>query len=194
MQLRWIGSVERFAGHPSAPYLLAAIGFASSSFLPIAPEVLLVPMALLQPARVWQLSILSIVATTVGALAGYAIGAEFWDLIGQRLADLYGWSSGFDTFQALFAKWGVWIIILKALTPIPFKFAAIAAGLAKMNLVTFTVASLASRALHFVILAAFIQWWGPRMMSLVAKYETRTAAITLLVVVAVVAVYVGWRA
>jgi membrane protein YqaA with SNARE-associated domain len=190
MQLRWIGQVERFAGHSAAPYILAAISFASSAFLPVAPEVLLVPMALLQPARVWELSIQCTIATTVGALVGYAIGAEFWDLVGQRLIDFYGWAHQFHTFQVLFAKWGVWIIILKALTPIPFKFAAIAAGVVKMNLVTFACASFASRALHFVMIAAFMQWCGPRMMDVIERYETKAAAVAVILLAGVI-VYMG---
>ena len=190
MQLRWIGSVERFAGHSAAPYILAAVAFASSAFLPVAPEILLVPMALMRPARVWELSVQCTITTSVGALLGYAIGAGFWDLIGQRLIDFYGWQQHFAVFQALFAKWGVWIIILKAFTPIPFKFAAIAAGVAKMNLMTFTVASFASRALHFLMIAAFLQWCGPRMMTVIEKYETRAAAVAVLLLAGVL-VYVG---
>ena len=190
MQLRWVGTVERFASHPSAPWLLAAIGFASSSFLPIAPEVLLVPMALIQPSQTWRLCTLSTIATTIGALLGYAIGAEFWDLLGQRMVEFYGWTQQFDAFQRLFAEWGVWIIIAKALTPIPFKFAAIAAGLAKMNLITFTLASFASRALHFVLMALFLVWLGPRVGEAIRKYETR-AAVVGGVVVAVTVIYVS---
>lgn len=190
MQFRWIGPVERFAGHSAAPYILAAVSFASSAFLPVAPEVLLLPMALLQPTRVWRLSVQCTIMTSVGALLGYAIGAEFWDLIGQRLIDFYGWAQPFHAFQVLFDQWGVWIIILKAFTPIPFKFAAIAAGVAKMNLVTFTVASFASRALHFVMIAAFLQWCGPQMMGVIEKYETRAAAVAVLLLAGVL-VYVG---
>ena len=194
MNLRWISSVERWADHPSAPWLLAAISFASSAFLPVAPDVLLVPMALLQPARLWGLTLLCTVTTTAGALGGYAIGAEFWDFLGQRLIELYGWTQQFDMFERAFTTWGVWIIIAKALTPIPFKFAAIAAGVVKMNLVTFTFASLASRALHFVLIAALLQWCGDRMMTVIEKYETRAAAAALVALAACVLVYVGLKA
>ncbi len=193
MKLRWISSVERWADHRSAPWLLGVISFASSAFLPVAPDVLLVPMALIQPARLWGLTLMCVVWTTVGALLGYAIGAEFWEFIGQRLIELYGWTQQFDMFEAAFAKWGVWIIILKALTPIPFKFAAIAAGVAKMNLVTFTFASFASRALHFVLIAALLQWCGERVMSVMEKYETRAAAAALVALAACVLLYVGLK-
>lgn len=194
MNLRWIESVERYADHRSAPWLLGAISFASSSFLPVAPDVLLVPMVLLQPARLSALTLQCIVWTTLGALLGYAIGAEAWNAVGQQLIQLYGWTHEFNVFTAAFTKWGVWIIIAKALTPIPFKFAAIAAGVAKMNLVTFTVASFASRALHFVLVAVFLRWCGARMMDVIAKYETRAALAALVAIAACVLVYVGFKA
>jgi membrane protein YqaA with SNARE-associated domain len=192
MELRWVGSVERFAGRPSAPYILGALGFASSSFLPIPPDVLLIPMAVMLPDRIWRLTWICTLTTAVGALAGYAIGAEFWDLIGQRMVALYGWTQQFQEFQAIFAQWGLWIIILKAFTPIPFKVAAIAAGLARMNLVMFTFASFASRALHFVIMALLLIWLGPRAHETIRKYETRTAVVGGLAVAAAV-IYVSLR-
>ncbi|HTY68007.1 MAG TPA: VTT domain-containing protein [Alphaproteobacteria bacterium] len=190
MELRWIGPVERFAGRPSAPYILGAIGFASSSFLPIPPDILLVPMAVMLPDRIWRLTWICTVTTALGALAGYAIGAEFWDLIGQRMVELYGWTEQFQAFQRVFAEWGLWIIVLKAFTPIPFKIAAIAAGLARMDLLTFTLASFASRALHFVLMALLLIWLGPRAQEAIRKYETRTAVVGG-VAVAVTVIYVS---
>ena len=190
MELRWIGPVERFAGRPSAPYILGAIGFASSSFLPIPPDILLVPMAVMLPDRIWRLTWICIVTTALGALAGYAIGAEFWEHVGQRMVELYGWTQQFEAFRVVFAEWGLWIIVLKAFTPIPFKVAAIAAGLAGMNLVTFTLASFASRALHFVLMALLLIWLGPRASEAIRKYETRTAVVGG-VAVAVTVIYVS---
>jgi membrane protein YqaA with SNARE-associated domain len=190
MELRWIGPVERFAGRPSAPYILGAIGFASSSFLPIPPDILLVPMAVMLPKRIWRLTWICTVTTALGALAGYAIGAEFWEHIGQRMVELYGWTGQFEAFQRVFAEWGLWIIILKAFTPIPFKVAAIAAGLARMDLVIFTLASFASRALHFVLMALLLIWLGPRAHEAIRKYETRTAVVGGVAVVVTV-VYIS---
>lgn len=192
MNLRWIGTVERWAEHPSAPWLLAAIAFADSSFLPIPPDILLVPMVLLQPARVWPLSILCTVSAAIGSLLGYGIGAGLWHAVGERIVAFYGWSASFAQFQALFADWGVWIIIGKALTPIPFKVAAIASGLAGMDIWVFIGAALVSRALHFLILALLLAWLGPRVMDAIQKYETR-AAVVGAVVVAVTVIYVSVR-
>lgn len=193
MSVRWIEHVERYASHPAAPYLLAAIAFADSSFLPLVPDVLFVPMALLRPAQIWRLAVLCTVAATAGSLVGYGIGALFWDHIGARLIELYGGAAQFERFQSLFAEWGVWIIIAKALTPIPFKFAAIAAGVAKMNIWTFAAAALGSRGLHFALIAALVRWLGPQFMTLTRRYESRAAVIAVLVLVGAL-VFVGIRA
>ena len=188
MQLRWIQSLERFADRPYAVWLMAATAFADSSFFPIPPDVLMIPLALLRIEAVWRLAAICTAAAAAGSLVGYGIGWEFWEIVGARLVDLYGWTDQFTTFQDLFDVWGVWVIILKALTPIPFKVAAIAAGLADMNLWTFIGASTASRALHFLILAVLIRWLGPQLMVLVRKYETKAAAATMIVLLGV-AVY-----
>jgi len=192
MQLRWIRQVEHWATHPAAPYILAAISFADSSFLPIPPDFLLIPMALLRPERVWALSILCTLTAGLGALVGYGIGAAFWHVVGEQLIAFYGWADHFAAFQAMFNEWGVWIIVFKALTPIPFKFAAIAAGLADMNLWVFLTAALVSRGLHFLIVAVLIVWLGPRVMEMIERYETRAAVIGV-VAVTVTVVYIGLR-
>jgi membrane protein YqaA with SNARE-associated domain len=192
MQIRWLGPVERFANHPAAPWLLAAIAFADSSFLPIPPDLLLVPMVLIRPARVWSLSILCTAAAGVGAVVGYIIGAGFWHLVGEQMVAFYGWTEGFAKFQSLFNEWGVWIIIFKAFTPIPFKIAAIAAGLAGMDIWVFLAAALVSRGLHFLIMALLLVWLGPRFMEAIERYETR-AAVFGVVAIAVTVVYIGLR-
>jgi membrane protein YqaA with SNARE-associated domain len=192
MRVRWIAYVERFADHPSAPYLLAAIAFLDSSILPLVPDILFVPMALLQPRQLWRLAGVCTASATAGALLGYVIGAEFWDLIGAQLVEIYGGMDKFHAFQRMFDTWGVWIIVFKALTPIPFKFAAIAAGLAQMNLLLFCVAALASRALHFVMIVLLVKWFGAKFLEFTRKYEQKAAAIAALAVLGGL-VYLGLR-
>ncbi len=192
MRVRWIAYVERFADHPAAPYLLAVIAFLDSSILPLVPDILFVPMALLRPRQLWRLAALCTVSAAAGALLGYVIGAEFWDLIGEHLVDVYGGIDKFHAFQRMFDTWGVWIIIFKALTPIPFKFAAIAAGLAHMNLLVFCVAALVSRALHFAMIALLVSWFGDKFLEFTRRYEQKAAAIAALAVLGGL-VYLGLR-
>jgi len=126
--------------------VLAAIAFADSSFLPIPPDLLLVPMALVRPKQIWTLSLICTVASSLGAVVGYLIGYGLWSVIGVPLVELYGYGNGFAAYQQLIEKWGVWIIIAKSLTPVPFKIMAIAAGVAAMSPTAFLASAVAGRA------------------------------------------------
>jgi hypothetical protein len=105
---RLLRYVETFSEHRYGRWVLAAIAFADSSFLPIPPDLLLVPMALVRPKQIWALSLVCAVASSLGAVVGYVIGYELWSLIGARLVELYGYGEGFIAYQHLIEKWGVW--------------------------------------------------------------------------------------
>jgi len=130
---RLVRYVKTFSEHRYGRWVLAAIAFADSSFLPIPPDLLLVPMALVRPKQIWALSLICTVASSLGAVVGYLIGYGLWSVIGVPLVELYGYRNGFTAYQQLIEKWGVWIIIAKSLTPVPFKIMAIAAGVAAMS-------------------------------------------------------------
>jgi membrane protein YqaA with SNARE-associated domain len=167
----WLRRAEAFSESRSGVALLALIAFADSSILPVLPDLLLVPMLLLRPDRRLSLTTTCVLASSVGALVGYGIGHFAWAALGQPLVELYGQAHNFQRYQKLVENWGLWIIIAKSFTPIPFKFIAIAAGVASMNLLTFTIASVIGRALHFVIIALLVSFWGHQLLQLVGKYE-----------------------
>jgi membrane protein YqaA with SNARE-associated domain len=185
----WLRHVEGWAQHRHGAWVLAAIAFADSSFLPIPPDFLLVPMALVQPHRLRTLSIICVVASSLGAIVGYLIGYGLWNAVGLPLVQLYGYTEQFAAYQALVAHWGVWIIIGKAFTPIPFKIAAIAAGVAAMNPWAFMIAMIVGRTLHFVMVAALLIWFGDRVMALVVRFERSLAVISVLVLVGLAAAF-----
>jgi membrane protein YqaA with SNARE-associated domain len=176
---RLVRYVETFSEHRYGRWVLAAIAFADSSFLPIPPDLLLVPMALVRPKQIWALSLICTVASSLGAVAGYVIGYGLWSLVGARLVDLYGYGDGFTAYQHLIEKWGVWIIIAKSLTPIPFKIMAIAAGVAAMSPSAFLISAAVGRALHFAILAALIALWGGRVSVLISRHGRLLAIISM---------------
>ena len=173
--------VEAFSERRYGRWLLAAIAFADSSFLPIPPDLLLVPMALLRPTQIWMLWLICTVASSLGAVVGYGIGYGLWSLVGGRLVELYGYGEGFNVYQHLIEHWGVWIIIAKSLTPIPFKITAIAAGVAAMNPSAFLASAAVGRALHFAIVAALLALWGDRVIALVSGYGRVLAVFFLLI-------------
>jgi membrane protein YqaA with SNARE-associated domain len=181
--------VSAWAHHPSSPWLLFAIAFADSSFLPIPPDLLLVPMVLMQPRRIWWLLTLCTLGSTVGAAVGYFIGYFLWTTVGAPIVEFYGHTHHYLQFQRWVQDWGAWIIIGKALTPIPFKIAAIAAGAAKMNPAVFMLAAGVGRALHFAMVAILLVLFGARVMALVARYERPLAVISAILVIGLAVVW-----
>ncbi|HEX2726060.1 MAG TPA: YqaA family protein, partial [Beijerinckiaceae bacterium] len=118
------------ASRPAAPWALGAVSFAESSFFPVPPDVMLVPMALARPDRVWSYALIMTLTSVVGGMAGYAIGALLYESLGQWLFRLYGLSEGAEAFRAGYAHYGHWVILLKGLTPIPYKLVTITSGFA----------------------------------------------------------------
>lgn len=185
----WLRHVSAWAHHRASPWLLFAVAFADSSFLPIPPDLLLVPMVLMQPRRIWWLLTLCTLGSTVGAAVGYLIGFFLWTTVGAPIVEFYGHTHHYLQFQRWVQDWGAWIIIGKALTPIPFKIAAIAAGAAKMNPVVFMLASFVGRALHFAMVAILLVLFGARVMALVARYERPLAVISAILVIGLAVVW-----
>jgi membrane protein YqaA with SNARE-associated domain len=181
--------VEAIQQSRYAVWALAAIAFADSSFLPVPPDLVLIPLLLLRREQVWSLSIICVVASSLGAIVGYAIGYGLWSLVGSRLVELYGFTEGFATYRALVEEWGPCIIIVKALTPIPFKIMAIAAGVAAMNPFVFIIATVIGRALHFAMVAGLVGLFGSRLRTLIASYDWPLAAVSLLMLVGLAIAY-----
>jgi membrane protein YqaA with SNARE-associated domain len=167
----WLRRAEAFSDSKWGVSLLALIAFADSSVLPVMPDLLLVPMLLVRRDRWLVLSTACIVASSVGGLVGYGIGHLAWAAIGQTLVDMYGQAEHFQRYRHMVETWGTWIIIAKSFTPIPYKFIAIAAGVASMNLLTFTIATMIGRTLHFAIVTALAVFWGQQFLKLIERYE-----------------------
>jgi membrane protein YqaA with SNARE-associated domain len=185
----WLRHVSALSRHRRSTWLLAAIAFADSSFLPVPPDLLLVPMVLFRPERLRLLLVICTVASSLGATVGYMIGYGLWSVIGAPLIEFYGYADGFAAYQRLIGDWGVWIIIAKAFTPLPFKIAAIAAGVAAMDPVSFMIASIFGRALHFAMVGTLLMLFGGRILTLVARYEKPFAVISILVLVGLVVAF-----
>lgn len=167
------------SARPWAPKALAAISFIESSVFPIPPDVMLVPMCLAKPNRAFWYAGICTVASVLGGLLGYAIGALLYDTLGQFLIRLYGYGDKLETFRAAYAEWGHWIILIKGATPIPYKVITIASGFAGYNLFWFIVLSIITRGVRFYLLATLIYFWGERARPFI---ERRLGLIMLLFV------------
>jgi membrane protein YqaA with SNARE-associated domain len=161
--------VLRLAEHPRATAALFAVSFAESSVFPIPPDVMLIPMCLARRERAWFYAGLCTVASVLGGLLGYAIGALLYDTLGRWIIELYGYRESADQFRAAYAEWGHWVILLKGLTPIPFKIITITSGFAGYDLFWFTVLSIITRGGRFYLVAALIYVWGAGARDFIEK-------------------------
>lgn len=165
------------AEHPRALWILAALSFAESSFFPIPPDVLLIPMVLAAPTRAWRVALVCSIASVFGGLLGYYIGYALFETIGQPIIDFYHMQEKFLWFQAKYNQWGAWIVSLAGFSPIPYKVFTIASGMTEMSLTTFLVASAVSRSARFFLVAALLWKFGDPIREFIEK---RLGLLTLL--------------
>ncbi|MFD1703631.1 YqaA family protein [Methylopila henanensis] len=170
------------AAGPRAELALFLVAFAESSFFPLPPDVLSVPMTVARPERAYRYALLCGVASTLGGIAGYAIGALLYESLGLWIIQLYGYGDKMDAFRDAYAHYGAWIILLKGLTPIPYKLVTITSGFAGYDFLTFVGLSLISRTLRFLAVAWLLKRYGEPVREFVEK-RLELAAVILLVVV-----------
>ena len=173
----------RKAAGANAPRALAVVSFTESSFFPIPPDVLLVPMVLAARARAWNLATICTVASVLGGLAGYAIGFFLFETVGRWVIELYGLQRGFESFRAAYGEWGLWIILVKGLTPIPFKVVTIASGAAAFDLPVFVLASIATRGARFFLLAWLLGRYGIGIRAVLDRHLNVVAGLFAAVVI-----------
>jgi membrane protein YqaA with SNARE-associated domain len=150
----------RLARHRRAIPAMAAISFAESSFFPIPPDVMLVPMVLARRSQAYLIAAVCTVSSVAGGLFGYAIGFFLWDSLGAWLIDLYGLGDEAEKFRGWYAEQGAWVILIKGLTPIPFKLVTIASGLAHFNIGLFVLLATITRGIRFFVIAALLKRYG----------------------------------
>jgi len=158
-----------WARHRHAPWYLCGLSFAESSFFPLPPDVMLVPMSLAEPARAWRYALLTTLASVAGGLFGYAIGVFAFDLVEPLLHNSGLWPRYLQA-RAWFDEWGFLAIFVAGFSPIPYKVFTIAAGTLSMALLPFTLASLVGRGARFFLVAGLMRWGGPRMESALHRY------------------------
>jgi membrane protein YqaA with SNARE-associated domain len=148
------------ADKPYALWIVGAVSFAESSFFPVPPDVMLIPMSLARPQKAWLYALVCTIASVAGGVLGYAIGAILYDSVGQWLIQLYGYGAKVEAFRAAYAEYGAWIILLKGLTPIPYKIVTITSGFAGYNLLLFILFSIIARGGRFFAVALLLNRYG----------------------------------
>lgn len=160
----------RMAAHRHALLALGLVSFAESSFFPLPPDVMLVPMVLASRERAWRIALVCTVTSVLGGMLGYAIGSLLFDAVGRPILDFYGATDQFDALAELYREWGLWVILIKGLTPIPYKVVTIASGAFAFDLPTFIAASVVTRGARFFLIAALLWCWGPAMKATIERY------------------------
>lgn len=157
------------ADKPYALWLMGAVSFAESSFFPIPPDVMLIPMSLARPKKAWLYALVCTITSVAGGVLGYAIGALLYDSVGQWLIQLYGYGEKVEAFRAAYAEYGAWIILLKGLTPIPYKIVTITSGFANYNLLFFVLLSIIARGGRFFFVAVLLNRYGTWIREAIEK-------------------------
>ncbi len=173
----------RQANGPKAPYALGAVSFAESSFFPIPPDIMLIPMVLANRAKAWSHAALATVTSVLGGLAGYAIGYYLFVSLGEPILKFYGYAGRVDQVLTWFRDNGVAILIAKGMTPIPYKLLTITAGAAKMDLLSFVAASVVARAMRFFLVAGLLYFFGEPIRIFIEKRLTLVTTVFVVVLV-----------
>ena len=175
--------VIRLARHRHAIPAMGAVSFMESSFFPIPPDVMLVPMVLANREKAFQIALVCTVCSVLGGLLGYAIGYYFFETVGEWVVRTYGLQSGLAAFRAGFDEYGTWIILIKGLTPIPYKLVTIASGAAHFDLFTFVWASILTRGARFFLVAALLWKYGEPIRTFIEKRLTLLTWLFLLALI-----------
>ena len=169
MMRRLYNWIMRQAAGPYATPVLAFLSFLESSFFPIPPDVMLIPMCLANRRRAMFYALVCTVFSVLGGLLGYAIGYYLIETVGRGIIHFYGLDHAFEEYQAMFQEWGLWIILIKGMTPIPYKIVTIASGAAHFDLVVFVLASIATRGVRFGAEALLLRVYGEPIRVFIEK-------------------------
>jgi membrane protein YqaA with SNARE-associated domain len=172
------------ADKPYALWILAAVAFAESSFFPVPPDIMLAPMSLAQPKRAWLYAGVCTAASVLGGVLGYAIGALLYDSVGHWLINLYGLGDKVEAFRASYAQWGALIILVKGVTPIPFKLVTITSGFAGYNIWLFVLFSIITRGGRFFLAAILLNRYGEWIKVRIERHLGLSLTILIAVIVA----------
>jgi membrane protein YqaA with SNARE-associated domain len=180
MLRRLYDSVLALAGSRRAPVWLAVISFAESSVFPIPPDALLIPMCLARPHHAWRFALICSVSSVLGGALGYFIGYALFEVLAQPIIRLYHYEAAFERFKDTYAEWGLWVILVKGATPIPYKIVTIASGAASFNFVVFMLASIATRGARFFLVAALLRFYGEPVRVFIERRLTLVTTLGVL--------------
>ena len=158
------------AQHKNAKWYLSLISFAESSFFPIPPDILLIPMALASKAKALFYAFICSLFSVLGGILGYAIGYFFYNSVGIYIVDFYHLENSFNIFESYYKEFGILIVLGAGITPFPYKFITIASGVFGLNIFLFIIVSIIGRGLRFYLIAILLYFFGEKIKLIIDKY------------------------
>ena len=167
---RLYNNTMALAAHPQAIYFLALISFIEASFFPIPPDVMLIPMVLMNPSRAWFFALIATVFSVLGGIFGYLIGSFSYEQVAQPILYTLGKEAEMANFSQKYNEVGFWAVITAGVSPIPFKVVTIMSGATNLNFLGFVIASLVSRGIRFFIVAGLLNFYGHEIKIFIERY------------------------
>ena len=158
------------AEHKYSSWILSIVSFSESSFFPIPPDVLLIPMIIAKKTKAWTYALICTLSSVLGGVAGYAIGFFLFNSIGILIVEFYHLSNSFNTFENYYKEYGILIVLGAGFTPFPFKFITIASGVFSLNIFLFILTAFIARGLRFYLLTSLLFIFGEKIKILIDKY------------------------
>ena len=159
----------RMVSGPKAVAALCAVSFVESSFFPIPPDLLLIPMILKNREKAFRFAFYCTLFSVLGGAFGYAIGHFLYDVVGIPILDFYNYRESFEQFCQNYNNYGAWIVFGAGVTPFPYKIITIASGVTGLNFIVFMVASVLARGLRFYLIAWLLWKWGKPMKDFIER-------------------------
>ena len=158
------------AQHKNAKWYLSLISFVESSFFPIPPDILLIPMALASKANAIFYAFICTLFSVLGGILGYAIGYFFYNSVGIYIVEFYHLENSFNIFESYYKEFGILIVLGAGITPFPYKFITIASGVFGLNIFLFIIVSIIGRGLRFYLIAILLYFFGEKIKLIIDKY------------------------
>lgn len=171
------------ASRKNAMAWLFAISFIESSFFPIPPDIMVIPMVLATPKQAYKIAGVALIASILGGYLGYAIGVFGFEMIAKPLLNFYGYMDNFHKFENYYHEYGAWIVFGAGITPFPYKIITIASGVVRLDLVIFTIASILARGIRFYIIAWLLKRFGEPMKTFIEKNLNLLSIIFLILLI-----------
>ena len=171
------------ASRKNALTWLFVLSFIESSFFPIPPDIMIIPMVLATPKEAYKIAGVATVASVLGGYFGYFIGVYGFELIARPLLEFYGYMKQFGEFENYYHEYGAWIVFGAGITPFPYKIITIASGVVRLDLVVFTIASVIARGMRFYFIAWLLKRFGDPMKVFIEKNLNLLSILFLLLLI-----------